>query len=145
MTNLKEVNENQFESIESYKANDSKPFEFAVCVTVTDLDSACGEPGYLISVDAAKLPKYLTAKHRKDIASSMSITVKQLTVSDVASYGIAAPLDSFTVLTTKELESKLTEIDNKLPVYDTMCGFYFDKVVNRIGNTGWDFINGRIG
>jgi len=145
MKHLKEINENEYVSLNNYKAEDKKPFEFAVCVTVTDLDSACGEPGYLISVDAAKLPKYLTTKHKKDVANCMGITTKQITVSDVAQYGLSAPLDSFTVLTEKELQDKLTDIDTKLPAYGTLCGFYFDKVVNRIGNTGWDFINGRIG
>lgn len=145
MKHLKEINENEFVSIENYKAEDNKPFEFAVCVTVTDLDSACGKPGYLISIDAAKLPKYITAKHKKSVASCTGIATKKITVMDVAQYGLSAPLGFYTVLTENELQDKLAEIDTQLPVYGTLCGFYFDKTVNRIGNTGWDFLNGNVG
>lgn len=98
MKNIKEINENEFVSLQNYKAEDNKPFEFAVCITVTDLDYACGEPGYFISVDAAKLPKYLTPKNKKSIASCMSISTKEIAVMDVAQYGLSAPLDSYTVL-----------------------------------------------
>lgn len=144
MKHLQEQYEGNYISISTFDAEDNKPFKFAICVEVTDLDSACGEPGYLITVDAAKLPKYLTLKQRQSVARCMSIQVKQITATDISQYGLSASFDSYVVLTESEVISKLAEIDKQLPAYGMLCGFYFDKPLNRLGNTGWEFLNGNI-
>jgi hypothetical protein len=144
MKNMYEMYSDNYVSRENYKAEDSKPFEFSIVVETTDLNSACGETGFLVCVEAVKLPKYLTKEQRKSVASCMSIKPKEISPLDIAQYGISAPLESFTVANESELAEKLAYIDNQLPAYGMLCGFYFDKTVNRVGNTGWDFLNGKI-
>ena len=144
MKNMYELYSDNYVSLINYKAEDKKPFEFSIVVETTDLNSACGEQGFLICVNAVKLPKYLTKEQRKSIASSFCIDTKEISPLDISSYGISAPFESFTVANETELAEKLAYIDNQLPVYGMMCGFYFDKQVNQVGNTGWDFLTGKI-
>jgi len=139
MKNLSELYERNFVSVNTFDAEDSKPFKFAVCVEVYPVD----DNKHLICVAASKLPKYLTKKQRESIASSCCISTKEITVNDVCQYGLSANLDSYLV-DENDIESKLSEIDNQIPVYGSMCGFYFDKQQNRIGNDGWDFLNGKL-
>lgn len=145
MKNLNEVYEGKLLSNETFKANDGKDFKFQFVVSVIDLDSACGEKGFLITVDAAKLPKYLTIKHRKSVADTSCIDLKAISVLDVAEYGFSAPFGNWHVMNESDIQAKLDEIDNEIPVYGMMCGFFFDKQANQIGNNGWDFISGNIG
>ncbi len=74
----------------------------------------------------------------------MGVEPSELTVNDVCQYGLSAPFENFTVLTHKDVIEKLNEINKKIPAWGSLCGFYFDKQINRLGNTGWDFLNGNI-
>ena len=146
MTHLKEIYENNYVSINSFDAEaDETPFKFALCVDVVNLWDACGDKGFLIYVQAAKLPEYLTQDQKKSVADCMSIEIDEITVSDVCQYGLNATFDSYKVDTENEVEAKLEEIDGKIDGYGGLCGFYFDKQMNALGNDGWDFINGNIG
>ena len=138
MNNLKEVYENNYVSVNTFNAEDNKPFKFSVCVEICKVENN----KFLVIVNAAKLPKYLKSK-LKSIASSMCIEPKEVSVTDISQYGLSATLDSY-LINENEIKGKLKEIDEQVPVYATLCGFYFDKQANRVGNTGWDFLNGKI-
>jgi len=139
MNNLEEIYENNYVSVETFNAEDKKPFKFAICVEIHEVENN----KFLVIVNAAKLPKYLTKSKLKSIASSMCIEPKEVSVTDVSQYGLSAPLDSY-LINENEIESKLNKIDKQIPIYDKLCGFYFDRQANRVGKTGWDFLNGNI-
>ena len=138
MIHLTEIYENNFTSKDTFNAEDNKPFKFGICVEVMEVE----DNKYMVIVSASKLPKYLTKKQRQSIASGLDINTRKITVNDVCEYGFSAHLNSY-LINESDIESKLNEIDNEIPIYSIMCGFYFDKANNRMGKTGWDFMSGN--
>lgn len=130
---------------DNYTANDGKEFEFAVIIETIDLSEATGDTGYIINCGAVKLPQYLTLEQRTHIAESMGVEISELTLEDIFSYGLYAKFEDRLVKTESELEVELNEIRSQIPAFASLCGFYFDKPMNRMGNTGWNFLNGEIG
>lgn len=147
MKNLKQLYDYNFISKKHFEAEDGTgKFKFKITISVIDLDEATSElTGYGIYVNAVKTLKHQTTETIQAIAKANSFEdIKSVTVFDVSEYGLCAQFDSFHI-TKEQLQNKLLEIDNMIPIYGGMCGFYFDKPLNRLGNTGWDFINGNIG
>ncbi len=127
-----------------YKAEDIiGEFEFGIVVNVVDLKEACGEEGYLVSVTAAKLPEYLSPELRSKVQNSIG-DESEMTLEDIIGYGCSVDMDSYHVITEEEKDKKVEELESKLDMYGGLCGFFFDKPQNRIGKTGWDFLNGNV-
>jgi hypothetical protein len=63
------------------------------------------------------------------------------TVYDIYKYGYYAVLEAL-----EQDGNDFTEwLKNSLPRVKALFGFYMDRPQNRVGNTGWDFIKGKIG
>ena len=90
-------------------------------VSKKDIDSAFESSG----IDDTKLKKNLKAK-----------------LESLDDYGIFALMDSDSGNDAKKL---MTEAKKQIPAIEGLFGFYMDKPMNAIGNTGWDFIKGDIG
>jgi hypothetical protein len=60
----------------------------------------------------------------------------------LSEYGLSAPLFNDVGDNAKKL---MDEAKKQGPTITGLYGFYMDKPVNRLGNTGWDFIKGNIG
>lgn len=60
----------------------------------------------------------------------------------LAAYGVAATMWHETGNNLRKLLKAAREEAQKV---EGLFGFYMDRPQNRIGNTGWDFIKGRIG
>lgn len=60
----------------------------------------------------------------------------------LADYGVAATMWHDTGNNLRNLLKKAKEEAQKV---EGLFGFYMDRQLNRMGNTGWDFIKGEIG
>ena len=57
------------------------------------------------------------------------------------SYGYGIPIDSETCIDDdNKLDTIIKTAMSVAGAYSGLIGFYLDKQVNRIGNTGWDFL-----
>jgi hypothetical protein len=61
---------------------------------------------------------------------------------ELFSYGIYAPLK---LVSGNNLDVATQIVRNELKLIQCLFGFYMDRPVNGIGNTGWDFVSGHIG
>jgi len=96
---------------------------------------------YACQISAIKQKHRLTKRQQKDITSSYCMEWKDITPFDIMDYGYSAPLEIM-----ESNENDFTAwINEMLPRVKMLFGFYMDRPVNRIGNNGWDFINGNIG
>jgi len=140
---------------EIYEGFVAGPFEsdwpYYLFITVTDMQDACGEPGYMVEIQAAS-PKAAGMKNLKSAVESCgeeNTNIKKLTQVQRAEllkqYGISAHLWIKWDKSAKDPDKLVEEAKKEATAIPMMFGFYMDRVQNRIGNTGWDFIKGDIG
>ena len=89
----------------------------------------------IISIDDLDIDK------KKDIAKTSCIDLDDVNEYDIYSYGCSAKLSESELSENDDFESWLSE---QLPIVGMLYGFYMDKCQNRIGSTGWDFVEGNI-
>lgn len=131
---------------QSNKANNGD-FDYRMFVSVIDYNQCSDLDGFGVDVYVAKTKKYISKDKLKSIADSYCIDVKDVKDSEIADYGLRANLDGHKeVIKTKAEALKIAnEFIDKADTYKMLIGFYLDKAQNRIGNTGWDFLDGKIG
>lgn len=83
----------------------------------------------------------LSEEKRASVASCCGIDEEEITIYDIWSYGCNVHLG-----TEKEKGEEFNDeyfnlIASVFETINSMRGFYLDRYVNRIGNTGWDMLN----
>lgn len=106
---------------------------------------------YRVEIQAVA-PSQVSKDDKKSAFSSMGIDDKkeqermskdpQALAGILAEYGTSASLYS---AEGNNANALMKEAKKQIPVINGMFGFYMDRPMNRIGNTGWDFIKGDIG
>ena len=123
-------------------------FDYRLYVTILNLNECSDIKGFGVDVEIAKTKKELTKKQKQEIVKSFCLnSEKEISDYDVLDYGYRAILDGQKkIIKTEKKALEIAETFlNKLELYKCLIGFYLDKPQNRIGNTGWDLLNGKIG
>ena len=128
-------------------------FDYYLVINFINMEEARGEEQenkYVVEIHAVA-PSELSKEQIESAFESAGIdekTKKRLMknpkdmVEVLDDYGTFALMDSDSGNDAKKL---MTEAKKQIPVIEGMFGFYMDKRMNAIGNTGWDFIKGDIG
>jgi len=119
-------------------------FDYQIYISVNDGWQVDLKDINLISVSIAKTKEYHSEDNIQKILSSFDITLDNLNTSDIADYGYCASIVNLEV-PKDETKQALNYIANCVPIFNSMFGFYMDRPMNRLGHTGWDFLNGNIG
>ena len=126
-------------------------FKYKYVVDVIDGCTWDGEDVYYI--DFVLVPTYdsLGEKHKKSVLSSACVDECDVNIYDVLADGVSLFLGSETFSTNdvpmdenEEVMGALDSIASVFELINSIRGFYFDRYVNKIGNTGWDFLNDYI-
>lgn len=136
---------------ETYKCElDDKEIEFKLCVQVEDLYGLCGDDSAKGQVDIevllVPLAKCCTQKTLDKANNGDGAATTEQDLLDYGCYVVMArellkgidgdePLDSQLVVDKVKVAAKC------LQFYGGTCGFYLDRYQNRIGSTGWDYLN----
>ena len=89
----------------------------------------------IVSMDDLNIDK------KKDIAKTSCVDLADVNEYDIYSYGCNAKLSESELSENDNFESWLSE---QLPIVSMFYGFCMDKCQNRVGATGWDFVEGNI-
>lgn len=120
-------------------------FKYRIFVTVLDYEQCSDLKGYGVDVEISKAFTSLSKKQKESVKSSLC--TDKPSDYDVCDYGYRAILDGEKEVITNRLKAigAAKKYMEKADLYKTMIGFYLDKRQNMIGNTGWDFLSGKIG
>lgn len=84
---------------------------------------------------------------RLSVADCCGVEEDEISIYDICSYGCNVCMGTEVVDNENIEDTYLDKVSSVYKVIDSLRGFYLDKYVNRIGNTGWDmlddFINGN--
>lgn len=125
--------------------DDDLGFDYRICVEVVDWQEATGEDDKELVLELKLVPEFksLSPKYQSSVLSCCGIEEAEVNALDVSSYGCNVLLAS-EECKYDELDEKLEAIANVFESINSLRGFYLDRYVNRIGNTGWDYLNGFI-
>lgn len=120
-------------------------FKYRLFVTVLDYEQCSDLKGFGVDVEISKTFKALSKEQKKSLIG-FGCTDKPSDY-DVCDYGYRAILDGEkeVIKGAKKAIAIAEKYMEKADTYKMMLGFYLDKRQNRIGNTGWDFLNGNVG
>ena len=83
----------------------------------------------------------------ESVASCSGVDESEVNIYDICAYGCSVMMGCESVESEDVDEHYLNVIASVFESVDRLRGFYLDKYVNRIGNTGWDllddFVNGK--
>ena len=131
--------------------DDGLKFNYKYVIEIQDGNTCDGEDDYFI--DLMVVPTYdsLGNKHKKCVLEYGSVEECDVNIYDVVTEGFSLSIGSKSLPTDgtpmDEHEGVLSVLDSIASVFElinSMRGFYFDRYVNRMGNTGWDFLNDYI-
>ena len=120
-------------------------------IYIEDIDMAeydnCED--HIISIGVVPAFKSLSEKHQEDLLGQYDMAedkeeLKKNTtwqLQDAISYGFGIPLHTVTVTDLDKVEHTLNSAIAVHGAVESLIGFDLDKHINRIGNTGWDFLN----
>lgn len=121
-------------------------FDYQFLVKKIDLMEACGENGTLVTFEVSKTPKFTSIEKLNDIKKCFGFeSIEEIVTEDICEYGLCVPIESKTCYSEKEIEDTINAFSEQIPTINMMFSFYMDKPVNRIGNNGWDLLDGNIG
>ena len=138
----------QSKEVFRHDVDDDLNFDYRICVEVIDWQEATGEDDKEFILELKLVPEFksLSPKHQASVLSCCGIDEAEVNAWDVSSYGLNVMLAS-EECHYDELDAKLEAVANVFESINSLRGFYLDRYVNRIGNTGWDllfdFINGE--
>jgi hypothetical protein len=130
--------------------DDDREVEFKLLVQAEDLYGLCGDKSCEGQVDIemllVPLAKYCSEKTLKRANSDEG---RQTDEQDLYDYGcyvvmgreLLKGVEGDTPLDTEVVENKIKAAVASFTAFGGMCGFYLDRYQNRIGNTGWDYLN----
>ncbi len=128
--------------------DDGLNFNYKYVIEIINGNTWNGEDDYF--VDLMVVPTYdsLGNEHKKTLLEYGSVEECDVNIYDVVTEGFSLSIGCKSLPTNDtpmdEHEGLLSVLDSIASVFETinsLRGFYFDKYVNRIGNTGWDFLN----
>jgi hypothetical protein len=112
----------------------------AVTVEFTDLEDACGEPGYLVAGNLTPLPSVLSRENLENVSWQRDDDGNPVAdLMDVAQYGLCVPLDNS--WGAESWEAGFEELRDTLTLQSILPGFYLDRPWNRLGTTGWELLD----
>lgn len=90
-------------------------------------------------------PKSLCKEKLESVLDCCGINVDEANCCDVADYGLSVPMGGVEFEYDEENDEGwndevLNNIANVFETIDRLRGFYLDKPMNRLGNTGWDLL-----
>lgn len=127
---------------------DGLTFNYKYVIEVINGNEYCGTDKYYI--DLSVVPEYdsLGKQHKDSVLSLAGVDDCDVNIFDVLSEGLSLSIGCKELPTNNtpmdEHEKVMSALDSIASVFETinaMRGFYFDRYVNGIGNTGWDFLN----
>jgi hypothetical protein len=102
---------------------------------------------HIITIGVVPAFESLTEKHQEDILSQFMeedrVFYKNNTdalLFDIILYGFGITLRNETVENPEDVEDKVNSAIAVRHAVSGLIGFELDRYVNRIGNTGWDFL-----
>ena len=118
---------------------------------IEDLDVAeygDGTDEHIISIGVVPAFESLSAKHQEDILSQFTDEDREFyknntdcLLFDSITYGFGITLRSETVKNPDDVEYKVNSAIAVRSAVSGLIGFELDRYMNRIGNTGWDFLS----
>ena len=125
---------------------DDKEVELHIFIEYIDMADYEDSEDHIITIGVVPTFKSLSKKNQDKILSQfMPESIKDLDDIDLTHegmvYGFNVPLHTVTIQDSDEVEHTL---DSAIAVHgavEGLIGFDLDKVINGIGNTGWDFLN----
>lgn len=122
-------------------------FNYRIYVQLLDMSQVSDMDGFTVDVLVAKTVDSITDEQLHSLADTYDMSEDEVSDWDVCEYGYKAIIDGHKGYI--EFQDEAVEIAagfiEKLDMYESMLGFYLDNSQNRIGNTGWDFLAGKIG
>lgn len=149
--------ENDFYEVYETILIEKKPFtveldskEIKLHLYIEDMDMAdyddCTD--HIVSINVVPTFESLSEKNQQSILSQfpedehdMILKDTQGLLYEVLCYGFNVPLRSVTVTDLSELEHTINSAIAVRSAVSGLIGFELDRRVNRIGNTGWDFLS----
>lgn len=132
-----------------------------------------GEFDYWMIIDAKYLPEWVGEREARQMGGNHAVSLSVVSPSEAGKKNLEAAVESMgmTWVEAKKLSDEekagiladygvqatmfqktgnnarklLKEAREEAQKVEGLFGFYMDRPQNRIGNTGWDFIKGRIG
>ena len=126
---------------------DELNFDYQYLVGATDMGAFGGDEGISVCLCIVPKKESVCKKEMDKMLESFGIPFEQVEPYDFGDYGNYVQIAEKT-FTYEEWESKQDEIldiiATVIPTIDTFFGFYMDRCINRIGTTGWDFLEDAI-
>ena len=130
--------------------HDDEEFSFKYKYMIEAVDFSDFDPDveedaskYYVEIHMVVDPESLSKKVLANVKNTMD---EHIEYWDILRYGLSIQMAHNNELVLEsELDSKIIEAMNCIPVIDGLRGFYLDKPWNRIGTTGWDTIQYAIG
>jgi hypothetical protein len=123
-------------------------FKYKYVIEVADGNTWDGENNYYIELSVVPTFDSLCNKKKEYLLDSACVEECDVNIYDVFNEGYSLfigyekyPTNDIPMDEHKEVTSALDSIASVFETINAIRGFYFDKYVNRIGNTGWDFLN----
>jgi hypothetical protein len=107
-----------------------------VGIEFIDLESACGEDGWLVEAKLVVSPDSLSDEKREAVAGSMGRRPDEIDYYDVHSYGLGVQIDH--IWGAESWEEGYEEIKAQTAFGEFAPGFILDRTWNMIGTNGWD-------
>ena len=127
---------------------DDKEVQIHVYIEDTDMSEYEDTQEHYITMGVVPSFNSLSEKHQQDILSQFSEEeqgyIKQDTytlLNEAICYGFAIPLHTVKVENPDDVEHTIQSAKAVHTGVTGLIGFELDKHVNRIGNTGWDFLD----
>lgn len=130
--------------------DDDREVEFKLVVQVEDLYGLCGEDSCKGQVDIevllVPLAKYCSEKTLKRANTDEDRPTDEQDLYDYGCYVVMGRellegIEGDTPLDTEVVKDKIKAAVASMTFYGGTCGFSLDRYQNRIGNTGWDYLN----
>ena len=127
---------------------DDKEVELHLFIDDTDMAEYEDTENHIITIGVVPAFKSLSKDHQDDILSQydMDDDKEQLKndtewqLGDAISYGFGLPLRTVTVTNPDDVEYTIKSAIAVRHAVSGLIGFELDRCMNRIGNTGWDFL-----
>jgi hypothetical protein len=137
---------------DTYLGADDRRVDCKLVIKLVDWYESTGDDSVKgdvrVSVLLVPLPSSVNSDQLQSIAHSCGIEPSDVTVNDMCDYGLQVPMASETVkgidgdapLESGAVKDLLRTASYCLDGIGGLVGFYLDRPANRIGNTGWDFL-----
>lgn len=132
---------------------DGLSFRYKYVIEVMDMRELCGEDRVTVNLLIVPTLQSLSEKNRKSVLEGFGDDVPTYDITpDIVMTGLSVALggEAFEVGEDDDWEDHdeirecLNGIANIFETINSMRGFWLDRIQNRIGNTGWDFLHDYI-